>query len=868
MHNSSRGLLRPAAISLVAILAHLCPILAHSATVPGDFPTIQAAINAITAGTLPSGTVIDVQPGTYREALVVQNTARSLTVRATAGPASTVVDASGRGVSTIRVINVTGTVRFEGFTVTGGSGGPGANTGGGFTVQDASPTFANMIFEGNASVFHGGGGLLLRSSAVFESCTFQNNSVGVLGGGVFVWMSNPLFMNTTIRNNISGLVDPMGSGGGAAVQDGHATFRSSVITGNRTVSAGGGIYVFTPFTSPGPSVVTLQDTEISANTASRMSAGMSEAFGGGIHIEDNAIARLTRVRVTGNTANSGGGLSTFRARFEVTSSYIESNQALDDPTNLLSGLGGGVIAVTTNRELPFRPSAAVIMTDSVVRNNTAREGGGVWAEGDLLCGGGPCSPATAPRTQLTVTTSLIDGNTAVQPWAGGIFGQRANVSIAQSQIFRNRVTGSAARGGGLTLLASSGTITDSTLADNSAPAEGGGLYADLESAITVDRSNLYRNSAGTRGGAIFAAPTATGVVQNSVIADNIGIQVAEDVVCSGTIPALRYSNNVLVAQGTAIVYRSNCNPPGDLTVAGLNALPGGRASGNTSATPVFASFRATPAERPSVLAWSVARATSITITNVGAVSAPTGTQDVNPACDTTFVLTSNTPSGSVSTTATCPVASTATLTISPPTGHLTAQQAFDLALIVETAAGSVTAMGATLDGQDVSGALRACAIAGTLVGAGKTLRCPAVSGALLGTGPHTFTATVFAVDGATATQSVMWTVNQPPPNVTLSPPSGSYVSAQGFDLVIIVNALGRAIASGSATFDGADVIAPLLSCVQMEVLPTGPVAFRCPGLRVGMFSSGSHTLSVTVQFSDGTSATGSVTWQFRPNTEP
>lgn len=852
------------------LLFLLWPVLATAVTVPGNFPTIQAAINAVVAGNQPDGTVIDVQPGTYAEALVVVDTARSLTVRATAGPGSTVINATGRGVSAIIVLRATGNVRFEGFTVTGGRGGPGSDTGGGLTVQDAAPTFTNMVFDGNTSSTHGGGGTLLRASPVFDGCTFQNNQAASLGGGLLILSSSPVFANSVIRNNISGLSDPNGAGGGVAIQGaGNTTIRSSTISGNQSKAAGGGIFAQTLYTNPGPTTVTVQDTEVSGNTASRFSPVVPEAFGGGIHVEDNVIARLTRARISGNTANSGGGLSTFRARFEVTSSFIESNQATDDPSNLASGLGGGVVAVTTNGTVPFVPSAAVLMTDSVVRNNTAREGGGLWVAGDLLCGGGPCTPATAPRTQLTIMTSLVDNNTAVQPWAGGIFGQRADISIAQSQIFRNRVTGTGARGGGLTILASTATITNSTLAGNSAPAEGGGLYVDLQSAITVNGSNLHRNS-GSQGGAIFAVPPATGIVQNSVIADNVGIQIAEAVPapCAG-IPVLMYVNNVIAAQGATNIYRSSCIPPGDVTVAGLNALPSGRASGNTSGPPVFASFRATPGQGASVLGWSVARATAINISSLGSVPAPTGTQDVNPPCPATFNLTADTFAGPVAASVSCVVAgASATLTVSPPTGHYTSQQGFDLVALVEPGGSSPALLGATLDGRDVSGAFRSCVLAGTLLGAGQTFRCPGLSGALFGAGSNTLTITTSLVGGGQASQTVMLTVDAPVPGVTVSPASGTLVSTQGFDLSIIVNMRGRTVVSGAATLNGANVLPALLSCVRTDVLPGGNLAFRCPGLRGSLLAPGVNTFNVTVNFSDGSSAASSATWQVRPNTEP
>jgi pectin methylesterase-like acyl-CoA thioesterase len=63
-------------------------------SVPWTFPTIQSAINAVLSGGVADGTTIEVQPGTYFEALSIANTSRSVTVRAAGG--GVIVDASGK----------------------------------------------------------------------------------------------------------------------------------------------------------------------------------------------------------------------------------------------------------------------------------------------------------------------------------------------------------------------------------------------------------------------------------------------------------------------------------------------------------------------------------------------------------------------------------------------------------------------------------------------------------------------------------------------------------------------------------------------------------------------------------------------------
>jgi hypothetical protein len=211
------------------------------------------------------------------------------------------------------------------------------------------------------------------------------------------------------------------------------------------------------------------------------------------------------------------------------------------------------------------------------------------------------------------------------------------------------------------------TITDSTVADNSALASGGGVFVDLGGALTVDRSNLYRNvasgAASARGGGLYvgtnpAAPLITGTVQNSLLAHNTGFEVSEDsctVIYPYQFPILSYFNNTITAASGGDVYRTGCGPIGDITAGELNQQSGGKASGNVSSTPVFASFAATPSAGPSVLAWSVARATSVSITGVGAVASPTGTVDVsNPGCPVTYALTANTYPGSPALTVACP----------------------------------------------------------------------------------------------------------------------------------------------------------------------------------------------------------------------
>src|SRR5262249_26476493 len=111
-----------------------------------------------------------------------------------------------------------------------------------------------------------------------------------------------------------------------------------------------------------------------------------------------------------------------------------------------------------------------------------------------------------------------------------------------------------------------------------------------------------------------------------------------------------------------------------------------------------------------------------------------------------------------------------------------------------------------------------------------------------------------------------------PAGVGIGPPSGVYVATQRFDLVLtILGDPGLAVVGGQVTVDGVDVTAPLVVCVDghVDLLDggTGLVA-RCPGLFGGLLGPGSHLVSARVSFSNGSSASASVTLTILGNTEP
>jgi hypothetical protein len=113
--------------------------------VPGEYPTIQAAINAAS-----DGDEIIVAPETYTEAIDFMG--KAVTVRSSAGADETVISATGLAKSVITCANDEGPDSvLIGFTITGGEGtARGFDlVGGGAYVYGASPTIIDCVFTGN-----------------------------------------------------------------------------------------------------------------------------------------------------------------------------------------------------------------------------------------------------------------------------------------------------------------------------------------------------------------------------------------------------------------------------------------------------------------------------------------------------------------------------------------------------------------------------------------------------------------------------------------------------------------------------------------------------------------------------------------------
>ena len=140
------------------LLAGTAP--AATINVPGDYPTIQAAIDAAV-----NGDVIQVAAGTYSEFEVDPNGKAISIIGAVdkTGAPTTIIDAQGNGGVLRCSSGETASTHFENLVLVNGSAADGA----GLYVQASHPSLYNCTFQGNTASGNGGG---MREANVRDRC--------------------------------------------------------------------------------------------------------------------------------------------------------------------------------------------------------------------------------------------------------------------------------------------------------------------------------------------------------------------------------------------------------------------------------------------------------------------------------------------------------------------------------------------------------------------------------------------------------------------------------------------------------------------------------------------------------------------------
>ncbi|RJP75883.1 MAG: T9SS C-terminal target domain-containing protein [Candidatus Zixiibacteriota bacterium] len=401
-----------------------------------------------------------------------------------------------------------------------------------------------------------GGGIYCSDSDIqIERCRIAHciavGGTGTAGGGgIFCGNgSNPLILENAIEYNFAGNSGSNSAGGGICIVSCTPAVIGNIIRGNRTDSAGGGIWCSG-----------LSDPEIAHNLIENNQAGYQQQYftmpgsGAGVACSStNAMIRynLIRSNITLYGENSGGGISMGGGAPKIYSNRIQDNTAKK---------GGGISAGNISNYQ---------IVSNIIENNHASSsgsGGGF----DLQNGSG------------MVIANLFINNECTASGIGGAASCRYSSVLFQDNIFSSN---EAESGAGLNSWDSNPTLRDNTFISNHA-ASGGGTHLHFGSNMGAPKleGNLYiANSATAYGGALSMTVIVDSLHRNTLVGNEASAQGGALYLGSGCDLALW--STIITANGPAPIC--NYGPASTVNIAFSDIQPEWPGLGNISTYPAF-----------------------------------------------------------------------------------------------------------------------------------------------------------------------------------------------------------------------------------------------------------------------------------------
>lgn len=299
-------------------------------------------------------------------------------------------------------------------------------------------------------------------------------------------------------------------------------------------------------------------TEVSPNTNASVDIGA----GGGVFVSDKSHVTIQNgSTIQGNTGTRGGGIYTEHSTVEVKDSKIDRNTADDAPEkapNSNKGLGGGI----------YSYESTLTVTDSTISGNEAKGSTSlIWynskdeISSEALGNGGGGICAVGKKSDVTLDGVTVTGNKATYSKKG-------------------TGAGIEAQGGSL-------TVKDSTISNNEAQGNGGGIFSAEGNVLDVSGSTIQGNKADNGGGIhtgeardVSKTPskatiTDTKILENEAIGSGEGGGVCVGTRADATLKGCTVANNKSVSTGGGIAAKLSTVTLDDTTVENNQAVNGG-----------------------------------------------------------------------------------------------------------------------------------------------------------------------------------------------------------------------------------------------------------------------------------------------------
>ena len=396
-------------------------------------------------------------------------------------------------------ISSDGTLSLSGVTLDGNiAEGAGTDQGGGGVYVDGGAlTVTDAMFTGNRATgasASGGAIFVNGGSATLTDATLRLNRAQRSGGAIEVMGGAEVGISGAEFSDNDVAPSP-GDGGAVHLADGTLTLASTIVSGNYARNQGGALWV------AAGAMLTDHGSVFSENTARGLARQTPFLCGGAVYVGGGTVD-LTESMFTGNRAHTcrGGAVAIRHGEVVVEQTRFSENRAsgyADD-----SQVDGGAIAVVGE-------AAVTISTSEFIDNQAQSSGGAIVA----LRGFSSVAPLTIEGSAVTGNFSVFGG--------GGLYAFGGTLEISTSVLSDNRtgLRGSQDAGGALLLGRSDVTIRESLIWGNSATGNGGGIDAS-DGSLSILNTTIHGNTA-LRGGGLFALGSANfALVEGSTLTDN------------------------------------------------------------------------------------------------------------------------------------------------------------------------------------------------------------------------------------------------------------------------------------------------------------------------------------------------------------
>ncbi|MDA8746208.1 hypothetical protein N9N28_16400 [Rubripirellula amarantea] len=420
------------------------------------------------------------------------------------------IDGSALTMPSLEFLRADAIGQATGFRANPGNGGGLHISGPGTVTLVGGSVTSNFAANEGGGLWNSAAGKLTVDGTSISDNVASGNDADSGGGGVYNDGGTLTISDSVIADNLAN--GTAGSGGGLLSVDGVVSIIESQLEANGAVRAGGGIEIV-------DGSLSLVDSELTFNDVNGTVAGATAqpGNGGGLHVTGAASVVIDNVLVANNVAAREGGGLWNQAGTTMTirnGTVIQNNSALGDAADDGGGgifNNGGVVEISDSLIVSnfadgnlgsgggiFNFAGGVItIADTTMASNVANRAGGAIEDASVT------GDATTTGNSLTLTRVTLDRNNA------GVVGGRGGALVA-----------SPGNGGAIHVTgAANVSIIQSTVSDNVAANEGGGLWNGT-GVMTINQSTVSGNVAGDGGGIFNDSTSGDVVLTNATISGN------------------------------------------------------------------------------------------------------------------------------------------------------------------------------------------------------------------------------------------------------------------------------------------------------------------------------------------------------------